>query len=122
MSPDAIHWIASPFGSVDCFLMFSVRILSCFCTLGPLIFFGYLSNLIHSSTFFCSDENKRSSSVVLYEDASKKLLQQFTSALCGCQQMFHACSSISTLICSEGSQLIDLLSPGRILFFNAFSH
>lgn len=38
MSPDAIHWIASPFGSVDCFLMFSVRILSCFCTLGPLIF------------------------------------------------------------------------------------
>uniref|UniRef100_A0A804UDM6 DNA mismatch repair protein n=1 Tax=Zea mays TaxID=4577 RepID=A0A804UDM6_MAIZE len=63
--------------------------------------------------FSSCDENKRSSSVVLYEDASKKLLQQFTSALCGCQQMFHACSSISTLICSEGSQLIDLLSPGK---------
>jgi hypothetical protein len=69
--------------------------------------------------FLCSDKNKRNSSVVLYEDASKRLLQQFTAALRGCQQMFHACSSISTLICTEESQLNDLLSPGRIkAFFN----
>ncbi|KAJ1289623.1 hypothetical protein BS78_02G178900 [Paspalum vaginatum] len=63
--------------------------------------------------FSSCDENKRSSSVVLYEDASKRLLQQFTAALRGCQQMFHACSPISTLICTEGSQLNDLLSPGK---------
>jgi len=63
--------------------------------------------------FSSCDENKRSSSVVVYEDASKRLLQQFTAALRGCQQMFHACSSISTLICTEGSQLNDLLSPGK---------
>uniref|UniRef100_K3ZQ28 DNA mismatch repair protein n=1 Tax=Setaria italica TaxID=4555 RepID=K3ZQ28_SETIT len=62
--------------------------------------------------FSSCDKNKRNSSVVLYEDASKRLLQQFTAALRGCQQMFHACSSISTLICTEESQLNDLLSPG----------
>ncbi|KAG2634956.1 hypothetical protein PVAP13_2NG321800 [Panicum virgatum] len=62
------------------------------------------------------DGNKRSSSIVLYEDASKRLLQQFTAALRGCEQMFHACSLISTLICTEDSvdsQLNDLLSPGK---------
>ncbi|PAN12331.1 hypothetical protein PAHAL_2G259800 [Panicum hallii] len=66
--------------------------------------------------FSSCDGNKRSSSIVLYEDASKRLLQQFTAALRGCQQMFHACSLISTLICTEDSvdsQLNDLLSPGK---------
>ncbi|KAL6600784.1 hypothetical protein ACP70R_045069 [Stipagrostis hirtigluma subsp. patula] len=63
--------------------------------------------------FSSCDENRRSSSVVLYEDASKRLLQQFTAALRGCQQMFQAYSSISLLICTEGSQLNDLLSPGK---------
>ncbi|CAN6166912.1 unnamed protein product [Urochloa humidicola] len=63
--------------------------------------------------FSSCDQNKRSSSVVLYEDASKRLLLQFTAALRGCQQMFHACSSLSTLICTEESQLDDLLSPGK---------
>lgn len=63
--------------------------------------------------FSSCDESKRSSSVVLYEDSSKRLLQQFTAALRGCQQMFHACSSFSTLICSKGSQLNYLLSPGK---------
>ncbi|WVZ64907.1 hypothetical protein U9M48_014354 [Paspalum notatum var. saurae] len=63
--------------------------------------------------FSSCDENKRSSSVVLYEDASKRLLQHFTAALRGCQQMFHACSPISTLICTEGSQINDFLSPGK---------
>ncbi|KAF8657666.1 hypothetical protein HU200_059821 [Digitaria exilis] len=63
--------------------------------------------------FSSCDESKRSSSVVLYEDASKRLLQQFTTALRGCQQMFHACSSISTLICTEESHLNDLFSPGK---------
>ncbi|XP_062194119.1 DNA mismatch repair protein MSH6-like isoform X2 [Phragmites australis] len=63
--------------------------------------------------FSSCDENRRSSSVVLYEDASKRLLQQFTTALRGCQQMFQTCSSISMLICTEGSQLNDLLSPGK---------
>uniref|UniRef100_A0A0E0ES22 DNA mismatch repair protein n=1 Tax=Oryza meridionalis TaxID=40149 RepID=A0A0E0ES22_9ORYZ len=46
--------------------------------------------------FSSCDKNGRSSkSVVLYEDASKRLLHQFTAALRGCQQMFQACSSIS---------------------------
>ncbi|CAL5081395.1 unnamed protein product [Urochloa decumbens] len=63
--------------------------------------------------FSSCDESKRSSSVVLYEDAAKRLLLQFTAALRGCQQMFHACSSLSTLICTEESQLNDLLSPGK---------
>jgi len=47
-----------------------------------LKFFGSLSNLNDSSTqatFFCGDENLKSSSVVLYEDASERLLQQFTA-------------------------------------------
>ncbi|KAL5206458.1 hypothetical protein ABZP36_034667 [Zizania latifolia] len=65
--------------------------------------------------FSSCDKNGRSSkSVVLYEDASKRLLQQFTAALRGCQQMFQACSSISMLISTEGSSLLnDLLSPGK---------
>lgn len=72
--------------------------------------------------FHRSDENGRNSkSVVLYEDASKRLLQQFTAALRGCQQMFQACSSISMLTGTEGSSLLnDLLSPGRNdSFFNS---
>ncbi|TVU09494.1 hypothetical protein EJB05_42970, partial [Eragrostis curvula] len=65
--------------------------------------------------FSSCDENKTSSSVVLYEDASKRLLQQFTAALRGCQQMFQACSSISLLITADGSRLNELLSPGKAL-------
>lgn len=65
--------------------------------------------------FSSCDENGRSSkSVVLYEDVSKRLLQQFTSALRGCQQMFQACSSVRMLTGTEGSCLLnDLLSPGK---------
>ncbi|XBH92070.1 hypothetical protein VPH35_083283 [Triticum aestivum] len=59
-------------------------------------------------------ENGRSKSVVLYEDTAKRLLQQFTAALRGCQQMFQACSSIRALTGTEGSSLLnDLLSPGK---------
>ena len=57
--------------SVNCFLVFNIRILSCFCTFGSLNFFGSLSNLNDSSTqatFFCSDENQKSSNL----DASEK--------------------------------------------------
>ncbi|KAK3133294.1 hypothetical protein QOZ80_6AG0534770 [Eleusine coracana subsp. coracana] len=64
---------------------------------------------------FSSCDERRSSSVVLYEDASKRLLQQFTTVLRGCQQMFQACSSFSMLICSNGYQLNELLSPGKAL-------
>uniref|UniRef100_A0A0E0M117 DNA mismatch repair protein n=1 Tax=Oryza punctata TaxID=4537 RepID=A0A0E0M117_ORYPU len=65
--------------------------------------------------FSSCDKNGRSSkSVVLYEDASKRLLHQFTAALRGCQQMFQACSSISMLTSTDGSSLLnDLLSPGK---------
>uniref|UniRef100_J3MXB1 DNA mismatch repair protein n=1 Tax=Oryza brachyantha TaxID=4533 RepID=J3MXB1_ORYBR len=67
--------------------------------------------------FSSCDKNGRSSkSVVLYEDASKRLLYQFTTALRGCQQMYYACSSISMLTSTEGSSLLnDLLSPGKRL-------
>uniref|UniRef100_A0A0D3H6Q7 DNA mismatch repair protein n=1 Tax=Oryza barthii TaxID=65489 RepID=A0A0D3H6Q7_9ORYZ len=65
--------------------------------------------------FSSCDKNGRSSkSVVLYEDASKRLLHQFTAALRGCQQMFQACSSISMLTSTDGSSLLnDLLSLGK---------
>jgi DNA mismatch repair protein MSH6 len=61
----------------------------------------------------CSGENGSSKSVVKYEDTSKRLLQEFTAALRGCQQMFQACSSLRVLTGAEGSCLLnDLLSPG----------
>ena len=72
-------------------------------------------SLILNDSYYilCSGENGRSKSVVLYEDTAKRLLQQFTAALRGCQQMFQACSSIRALTGTEGSSLLnDLLSPG----------
>ncbi|CAM0951311.1 unnamed protein product [Alopecurus aequalis] len=62
----------------------------------------------------CGENGRSSKSVVQYEDTSKRLLQQFTTALRGCQQMFQACSSLRVLTDTEGSCLLnDLLSPGK---------
>ncbi|XP_047048385.1 DNA mismatch repair protein MSH6 [Lolium rigidum] len=64
--------------------------------------------------FSSCGENGSSKSVVKYEDTSKRLLQEFTAALRGCQQMFQACSSLRVLTGAEGSCLLnDLLSPGK---------
>uniref|UniRef100_A0ACD5YI65 Uncharacterized protein n=1 Tax=Avena sativa TaxID=4498 RepID=A0ACD5YI65_AVESA len=62
----------------------------------------------------CGENGRSSKSVVQYEDTSKRLVQQFTAALRGCQQMFQACSSLRVLKGIEGSCLLnDLLSPGK---------
>ncbi|KAF1891797.1 hypothetical protein Lal_00031606 [Lupinus albus] len=52
--------------------------------------------------------------VILYEDAAKKQLQEFTSALCGCEMMVHACSSLGVILNHvKSSQLRHLLTTGE---------
>ncbi|CAN0888815.1 DNA mismatch repair protein MSH6 [Linum grandiflorum] len=65
--------------------------------------------------FACSEANGRNANkVVLYEDASKKQLQEFTSALRGCELMAQACSSLSVILqTSESQKLRFLLTPGE---------
>lgn len=65
-----------------------------------------------------SDTNGRNANrVVLYEDASKKQLQEFIAALRGCQVMMQACSSLSFLLASTESHLLQhLLTPGSIQY------
>lgn len=62
----------------------------------------------------CSEANGRNASkVVLYEDASKKQLQEFTSALHSCELMAEACSVLSAILGKiECRQLHHLLTPG----------
>ena len=51
--------------------------------------------------------------MVLYEDAAKKQLQEFTSALRGCELMAQACSSLGAILENVDSrQLHHLLTAG----------
>ena len=51
--------------------------------------------------------------MVLYEDAAKKQLQEFISALHGCELMGKACSSLGAILENvESRQLHHLLTPG----------
>ncbi|KAF7818144.1 DNA mismatch repair protein MSH6 [Senna tora] len=54
--------------------------------------------------------------VVLYEDAAKKQLQEFISALRGCELMAKACASLGTILNDvDSKQLHRLLTPGEDL-------
>ncbi|KAF2304770.1 hypothetical protein GH714_037905 [Hevea brasiliensis] len=62
-----------------------------------------------------SEANGRNSNkVILYEDAAKKQLQEFITALRGCELMAQACSSLCVILESvESRQLHHLLTPGE---------
>ncbi|CAA0824896.1 DNA mismatch repair protein MSH6 [Striga hermonthica] len=64
--------------------------------------------------FAGSEANGRNANkVVLYEDASKKQLQEFISALRGCEMMMHGCSSLKAILDNVESRLLShLLMPG----------
>ncbi|KAG8389557.1 hypothetical protein BUALT_Bualt02G0241600 [Buddleja alternifolia] len=56
---------------------------------------------------------RNANKVTLYEDASKKQLQEFVSALRGCETMIHACSSFGAILENVESKLLHhLLMPG----------
>ncbi|XP_019419556.1 PREDICTED: DNA mismatch repair protein MSH6-like isoform X1 [Lupinus angustifolius] len=65
--------------------------------------------------FSASEASGRNANrVILYEDAAKKQLQEFTSALCGCEMMVHACSSLGMILNHvKSSQLRHLLTAGE---------
>lgn len=64
-----------------------------------------------------SEANGRNSSkVVLYEDASKKQLQEFILVLSGCELIINACSSLGVILeYTDSSMLHRLLTPGIIM-------
>ncbi|PSR94715.1 DNA mismatch repair protein [Actinidia chinensis var. chinensis] len=65
---------------------------------------------------FASSEasGRNANKVVLYEDASKKQLQEFISALRGCELMTQACSALGVILESVESRLLHhLLTPGK---------
>ncbi|KAH7862176.1 hypothetical protein Vadar_001089 [Vaccinium darrowii] len=65
--------------------------------------------------FASSDANGRNANkVILYEDAGKKQLQEFISALRGCETMSQACSSLGVILENVESRLLHhLLTPGK---------
>ncbi|KAE8662403.1 DNA mismatch repair protein MSH6 [Hibiscus syriacus] len=65
--------------------------------------------------FASSEANGRNANkVVLYEDAAKKLLQEFVSALRGCELMVQACSSLGFVLEDVESTLLHhLLTTGK---------
>ncbi|KAK8540982.1 hypothetical protein V6N13_061030 [Hibiscus sabdariffa] len=65
--------------------------------------------------FASSEANGRNANkVVLYEDAAKKQLQEFISALRGCELMVQACSSLGVVLEDvESTQLHHLLTTGK---------
>ena len=67
----------------------------------------------------CSEANGRNANkVVLYEDAAKKQLQEFVSALRGCELMTQACSSLGVILENVESGLLHhLLTPGAVGFY-----
>ncbi|CAA0843178.1 DNA mismatch repair protein MSH6 [Striga hermonthica] len=55
---------------------------------------------------------RKANKVVLYEDAFKKQLQEFISALRGCEMMTHGCSSLEAILDNVESRLLShLLMP-----------
>ncbi|GJX79340.1 DNA mismatch repair protein MSH6 [Tanacetum coccineum] len=67
--------------------------------------------------FSCSEANGRNASkVVLYEDASKKQLQEFILVLSGFELIINACSSLGVILeYTDSSLLHRLLTPGKDL-------
>jgi hypothetical protein len=68
----------------------------------------------------CRDASGRNANkVVLYEDSSKKQLQEFISALRGLELMAEACSSLGVILNDVKSrQLSQLLTPGTVISIN----
>lgn len=66
---------------------------------------------VFSSSEACG---RNANKVVLYEDAAKKQLQEFISALRGCELLVEAFSSLGVLLeNTESRQLVHLLTPGK---------
>ncbi|XP_062143527.1 DNA mismatch repair protein MSH6 [Alnus glutinosa] len=65
--------------------------------------------------FAISEANGRNANkVILYEDAAKKQLQEFISALRGCELTAQACSSLGVILESVESRVLHhLLTPGN---------
>ncbi|WOK94006.1 DNA mismatch repair protein MSH6 [Canna indica] len=62
----------------------------------------------------CEAHGRNGNMVVLYEDAAKKQLQEFTASLYGCEAMIQACSSLRTILTTTESTLLHyLLTPGE---------
>ncbi|KAM0952719.1 putative DNA mismatch repair protein MutS/MSH [Dioscorea sansibarensis] len=62
----------------------------------------------------CKANGRNAHRVVLYEDAAKKQLQEFISALRCCEVMAQACSTLSTILAKTESTLLHhLLTPGK---------
>ncbi|XP_042414294.1 DNA mismatch repair protein MSH6 isoform X1 [Zingiber officinale] len=62
----------------------------------------------------CEAHGRNANRVILYEDASKKQLQEFIASLRGCETMIQACSSLySILTMTESTLLHHLLTPGK---------
>ncbi|KAF5455366.1 hypothetical protein F2P56_024955 [Juglans regia] len=59
-------------------------------------------------------QGRNANKVVLYEDAAKKQLQEFISALRGCELMAQACSSLGVILENVESRVLHhLLTPGN---------
>ncbi|PKA65146.1 DNA mismatch repair protein MSH6 [Apostasia shenzhenica] len=64
----------------------------------------------------CGASGRNAVTVILYEDAARKKLQDFLSVLRGCQLMVQASASLTNLLASTGCSLIHhLLTPGKRL-------
>jgi DNA mismatch repair protein MSH6 len=62
---------------------------------------------------------RNANKVVLYEDSSKKQLQEFISALRGLELMAQACLSLGVILNNVKSrQLSHLLTPGTVISIN----
>lgn len=72
----------------------------------------------------CSEANGRNANtVVLYEDAAKRQLQEFISALRGCELMVQACSSLSVILKNvESMQLHHLLTTGNVKYIFLYTY
>ncbi|XP_074317650.1 DNA mismatch repair protein MSH6-like [Silene latifolia] len=68
-----------------------------------------------SRLFSSSEANGRNANkIILYEDAAKRQLQEFISALRGCEIMTLACSSLGSILDYTDSELLHrLLVPGK---------
>ncbi|KAK1281168.1 DNA mismatch repair protein MSH6 [Acorus gramineus] len=64
--------------------------------------------------FASSEARRNANKAIFYEDVGKKQLQEFITALQGCQTMAQACSSLSNILHSTDSKLLHhMLTPGK---------
>ncbi|CAA6654394.1 unnamed protein product [Spirodela intermedia] len=63
----------------------------------------------------CEANGRNANKVILYEDASRKQLQEFVACLRGCEVMAKACSSLGSILEETKSNLLlYLLTPGGV--------